>query len=154
MSKKETKLTEKQLAFIDYYLETLNGREAYKRAYGTKNNNTADVNASKLLSNTKVKKIVDERLAEIASKRIAKVEEVQQFLTSAMRGEIQDEITALQPNAITGAMETVIMSKQLSAKDRIKCAELLGKANRLFTDKLEVDANVAVIFEGEDELEE
>lgn len=154
MSKKETKLTEKQLAFIDYYLETLNGREAYKRAYGTKNNNTADVNASKLLSNTKVKTIVDERLAEIASKRIAKVEEVQQFLTSAMRGEIQEEITALQPNAITGAMETVIMSKQLSAKDRIKCAELLGKANRLFTDKLEVDANVAVIFEGEDELEE
>ena len=154
MSKKETKLTEKQLAFIDYYLETLNGREAYKRAYNTKNNNTADVNASKLLSNAKVKTIVDERLAEIASKRIAKVEEVQQFLTSAMRGEIQEEITALQPNAITGAMETVIMSKQLSAKDRIKCAELLGKANRLFTDKLEVDANVAVIFEGEDELEE
>ena len=94
MSKKETKLTEKQLAFIDYYLETLNGREAYKRAYNTKNNNTADVNASKLLSNTKVKTIVDERLAEIASKRIAKVEEVQQFLTSAMRGEIQEEITA------------------------------------------------------------
>ena len=146
MSKKETKLTEKQLAFIDYYLETLNGREAYKRAYGTKNNNTADVNASKLLSNTKVKKIVDERLAEIASKRIAKVEEVQQFLTSAMRGEIQEEITALQPNAITGAMETVIMSKQLSAKDRIKCAELLGKANRLFIDKVETDITERVVI--------
>ena len=146
MSKKETKLTEKQLAFIDYYLETLNGREAYKRAYGTKNNNTADVNASKLLSNTKVKKIVDERLAEIASKRIAKVEEVQQFLTSAMRGEIQEEITALQPNAITGAMETVIMSKQLSAKDRIKCAELLGKANRLFVDKVETDITERVVI--------
>ena len=146
MSKKETKLTEKQLAFIDYYLETLNGREAYKRAYGTKNNNTADVNASKLLSNTKVKTIVDERLAEIASKRIAKVEEVQQFLTSAMRGEIQEEITALQPNAITGAMETVIMSKQLSAKDRIKCAELLGKANRLFIDKVETDITERVVI--------
>ena len=146
MSKKETKLTEKQLAFIDYYLETLNGREAYKRAYGTKNNNTADVNASKLLSNAKVKKIVDERLAEIASKRIAKVEEVQQFLTSAMRGEIQEEITALQPNAITGAMETVIMSKQLSAKDRIKCAELLGKANRLFVDKVETDITERVVI--------
>ena len=146
MSKKETKLTEKQLAFIDFYLETLNGREAYKRAYGTKNNNTADVNASKLLSNTKVKKIVDERLAEIASKRIAKVEEVQQFLTSAMRGEIQEEITALQPNAITGAMETVIMSKQLSAKDRIKCAELLGKANRLFIDKVETDITERVVI--------
>ena len=154
MSNKDTKLTEKQLAFIDYYLETLNAREAYKRAYGTKNNNTADSNASKLLSNTKVKKIIDERLAEIASKRIAKVEEVQQFLTSCMRGEVQEEVLAIKQSELSGAMENVIMTKQLSAKDRIKCAELLGKANRLFTDKLEVDANVAVIFEGEDDLEE
>lgn len=151
---KETKLTEKQLAFIDYYLETLNAREAYKRAYGTKNNNTADSNASKLLSNTKVKTIVDERLAEIASKRIAKVAEVQEFLTACMRGEVDEEITGMKQNDITGGMETFILTKQLSAKDRIKCAELLGKANRLFTDKLDVDANVAVIFEGEDELEE
>ena len=151
---KETKLTEKQLAFIDYYLETLNAREAYKRAYGTKNNNTADSNASKLLSNTKAKTIVDERLAEIASKRIAKVAEVQEFLTACMRGEVDEEITGMKQNDITGGMETFILTKQLSAKDRIKCAELLGKANRLFTDKLDVDANVAVIFEGEDELEE
>lgn len=151
---KETKLTEKQLAFIDYYLETLNAREAYKRAYGTKNNNTADSNASKLLSNTKVKTIVDERLAEIASKRIAKVAEVQEFLTACMRGEVDEEITGMKQNDITGGMETFILTKQLSAKDRLKSAELLGKANRLFTDKLDVDANVAVIFEGEDELEE
>ena len=154
MSKRETKLTEKQLAFIDFYLETLNGREAYKRAYGTKNNNTADVNASKLLSNTKVKKVIDERLDEIKSARIAKAEEVLEFLSSCMRGEISEEVIAMQQNMLSGAMENVIMAKQLSAKDRIKSAELLGKANRLFTDKLEVDANVAVIFEGEDELEE
>lgn len=151
---KETKLTEKQLAFIDYYLETLNAREAYKRAYGTKKDATADANASRLLSNDKVKKVVDERLAEIASKRIAKVAEVQEFLTACMRGEVDEEITGMKQNDITGGMETFILTKQLSAKDRIKCAELLGKANRLFTDKLEVDANVAVIFEGEDELEE
>ena len=69
MSKKETKLTEKQLAFIDYYLETLNGREAYKRAYGTKKDSTADTNSSRMLSNAKVKQVIDERLAEIKSKR-------------------------------------------------------------------------------------
>ena len=154
MSKKETKLTEKQLAFIDYYLETLNSREAYKRAYGTKNNNTADSNSSKLLSNTKVKQVIDERLAEIKSKRIAKVEEVQEFLTSCMRGEVNEEVIAMQQNMISGAMENVVMTKQLSGKDRIKCAELLGKANRLFTDKVEIDGNVAVVFEGENDFEE
>ena len=143
---KETKLTEKQLAFIDYYLETLNAREAYKRAYGTKNNNTADSNASKLLSNTKVKTIVDERLAEIASKRIAKVAEVQEFLTACMRGEVDEEITGMKQNDITGGMETFILTKQLSAKDRIKCAELLGKANRLFVDKVEAEMTERVVI--------
>ena len=146
MSKRETKLTEKQLAFIDFYLETLNGREAYKRAYGTKNNNTADVNASKLLSNTKVKTILDERLAEIKSKRIAKVEEVQEFLTSCMRGEVQEEVLAMKQSELSGAMENVIIAKQLSAKDRIKCAELLGKANRLFVDKVEAEMTERVVI--------
>jgi len=146
MSKKETKLTEKQLAFIDYYLETLNSREAYKRAYGTKNNNTADSNSSKLLSNTKVKTVIDERLAEIKSKRIAKVEEVQEFLTSCMRGEVNEEVIAMQQNMVSGAMENVVMTKQLSGKDRIKCAELLGKANRLFIDKVETEVTERVII--------
>ncbi len=147
MSKnKETKLTEKQLMFIDYYLETLNGREAYKRAYGTKNNNTADSNSSKLLSNTKVKTIIDERLEEIKSKRIAKVSEVQEFLTACMRGEVNEEVIAMQQNMVSGAMENVIMTKQLSGKDRIKCAELLGKANRLFVDKVETEVTERVVI--------
>lgn len=154
MSKKETKLTEKQLMFIDYYLETLNGREAYKRAYNVKKDSTADANASRMLSNAKVKTVIDERLAEISSKRIAKIEEIQTFLTSCMRGEVNEEVIAMQQNMISGAMENVIMTKQLSAKDRIKCAELLGKANRLFTDKVEIDGNVAVVFEGENDFEE
>ena len=146
MSKKETKLTEKQLAFIDYYLETLNGREAYKRAYGTKKDSTADANSSRMLSNAKVKQVIDERLAEIKSKRIAKVEEVQEFLTSCMRGEVNEEVIAMQQNMISGAMENVVMTKQLSGKDRIKCAELLGKANRLFIDKVEAEVNERVII--------
>ena len=146
MSKKETKLTEKQLAFIDYYLETLNGREAYKRAYGTKKDSTADANSSRMLSNAKVKQVIDERLAEIKSKRIAKVEEVQEFLTSCMRGEVNEEVIAMQQNMISGAMENVVMTKQLSGKDRIKCAELLGKANRLFVDKVEAEVNERVII--------
>ena len=146
MSKKETKLTEKQLAFIDYYLETLNGREAYKRAYGTKKDSTADTNSSRMLSNAKVKQVIDERLAEIKSKRIAKVEEVQEFLTSCMRGEVNEEVIAMQQNMISGAMENVVMTKQLSGKDRIKCAELLGKANRLFIDKVEAEVNERVII--------
>ena len=42
----------------------------------------------------------------------------------------------------------------MSAKDRNKAAELLGKRYRLFTDRIEADVNQTVIFEGEDEIED
>ena len=46
------------------------------------------------------------------------------------------------------------VKKELSAKDKIKAAELLGKRYRLFTDKVEADVNQVVVFTGEDDLED
>ena len=37
-----------------------------------------------------------------------------------------------------------VITKQLSAKDRIKAAELLGKRYALFTEKVDVEGNVGV----------
>ena len=48
----------------------------------------------------------------------------------------------------------VIIKKQISIKDRIKAAELLGKRYRMWTDKVEANVSQLVIFEGENELED
>lgn len=124
----DKKMTEKQKAFCDYYLETGNATEAYKRAYPScKKDGTARTNSSKLLTNANISQYVDKRLKEIESERIAKPEEVLQYLTSVLRGEEKDQF-----------------GLDATLQDRTKAAELLGKRYRLFVDKVETDVNATV----------
>lgn len=59
------KLTAKQQRFCDEYLIDLNGTRAYKVAYpSVKKNETARVNASRLLTNANVKTYIQERQKE------------------------------------------------------------------------------------------
>ena len=111
-------MTEKQKAFCDYYIETLNATEAAKRAgYSEK---TATCMGSENLRKPYIKEFIELRLAEMEEKRVASADEVLQYLTRVMRGEEKDQFD-LDP----------------SLQDRTKAAELLGKRYRLFIDKQE-----------------
>ncbi|GAA0085284.1 terminase small subunit [Clostridium sp. CTA-7] len=128
-------LTPKQKAFTDYYIELGNGTEAYiKAGYNKKG---ARANSARLIANDSIKQYIEERLAKIEDARIAKGEEVLQYLTKVMRGEEKDQF-----------------GLDASLQDRTKAAELLGKRYRLFVDKVEADVNQTVVFTGEDELED
>lgn len=145
-----TKLTEKQKRFADYYIETGNATQAaVKAGYSKKYANT---NANKLLQNTTIKNYIDEKLEEMSSKRIASANEVMELLTSAARGELEEEVVVVE-NA-DGFSEARTIKKKIGARDRIKAAELLGKRYRLWTDKVEVKGMVPVVIVGEDELED
>lgn len=144
------KLNVKQKAFADYYIETGNAyQSAIKAGYSE---NYAKGNVIKLLENESVKKYIQEKMKEIESERIAKAEEVLAFLSASLRGEVLEEVVSTE--SVDGMIKPVILKKQLSAKDRIKAAELLGKRYRMWTDKIEADVNQQVIFEGEDMLED
>jgi phage terminase small subunit len=148
------KLTLKQRAFANYYIELGNATEAYKKAYpNITKQRTAESAGNRLLSNVEVKKYIDEKMKEIESSRIAKAEEVLEYLTKVLRDEEVEQVVILK-NIGDFLTEPEIVEKKLSAKDRIKAAELLGKRYRLFTDKVEADINQVVIFGGEDELED
>ena len=124
----DRELTPKQKAFCDYYIETGNASESYKRAYPTCiKDGTARTNASKLLTRANVSKYINERMKKIEDKRIAKADEVLQYLTKVMRGEEKDQF-----------------GLDASLQDRNKAAEMLGKRYRLFTDKVEVEATVPI----------
>ena len=114
------KLSEKQKAFADYYIELGNATEAYKKA-GYKDFKSANVQASKTLNKPNVKAYIDSRLKEIESERIAKPKEIMEYLTKVMRGEEKDQF-----------------GLDASLQDRTKAAELLGKRYRIF-DKNNVD---------------
>lgn len=84
------KLTPKQKAFADEYLICGNATEAYRKA-GYKNYKSAGVEASKTLNNPKISAYIAERQKQIEDSRIATIDEVMQYLTSVMRGEIKDQ---------------------------------------------------------------
>lgn len=146
-----TKLTEKQKRFADYYIETGNGTEAAKKA-GYKGKNLNRI-AAENLSKLDIKNYIDEKLEEMSSKRIASANEVMELLTSAARGELEEEVVVVEGEGDGCSMARTI-KKQIGAKDRIKAAELLGKRYRLWTDKVEVKGMVPVMIVGEDELED
>ena len=133
------KLTEKQKRFADYYIELGNATQAaIKAGYSSKYANT---NASKLLQNTTIKSYIDERLSQLASERIVSAEEVLEFLSSVMRNEQKEEVLKG-----VGMGEQAKTHIEVSAKDRVKAAELLGKRYALFTDKTEMTVTEVPVF--------
>ncbi|XZN58257.1 terminase small subunit [Clostridium perfringens] len=135
------KLTPKQKAFAEYYIETGNATESARKA-GYKGKNLNRI-ASENLSKLDIKSYIDEKMKELESKRIAKAEEVLEYLTRVLRGEETEQVVVTE-NIGDFMSEARVIDKELSAKDKIKAAELLGKRYRLFVDKVEKDSNVNV----------
>lgn len=82
-------LTPKQQAFADYYIECGNATEAAKRAgYSEK---TAQQIGSENLLKPLISAYIAERMAEEAKKRVADANEVIEFYTAVMRGEVKDQ---------------------------------------------------------------
>ncbi|MBT0946210.1 terminase small subunit [Streptococcus lutetiensis] len=139
------KLTIKQQRFADEYIISANATQAaIKAGYSKKYANT---NASKLLQNTTIKSYIDERLAELQSQKVADQQEVLEYLTSVMRGE-ETEQTVIG----VGDLGQELTDIEVSAKDRIKAAELLGKRYRMWTDKVEAEVQGTVVFANEDDI--
>lgn len=145
------KLTPKQKAFADYYIETGNATEAARKS-GYKGKNLNRI-ASENLTKLDIKNYIDGKMKELEDQRIAKADEVLKYLTRVIRGEETEQVVVTE-NIGDFMSEARVINKELSAKDKIKAAELLGKRYRLFTDKIEANVTETVIFEGENELED
>lgn len=118
------KLTEKQRRFVDYYVETGNASEAARRAgYAEK---AAYRTGSENLRKPQVKAAIDARLKEFEDKRIAKADEVMQFLTSTLRGEVKEERVVVEGTG-EGRSDARIIKVQVSARDRLDAAKSLLK---------------------------
>jgi phage terminase small subunit len=128
------KLTEKQKRFADYYIETGNITEAARKA-GYKQ---PHVQGSQTLEKLSVKTYIDSRLKEMSDKRIMNGEEVMQLLTAIARNEEQEEVV------VFGDSGPQVVNKTMSAKDRLKALELIGKRYTLWTDKTQLEGTIGV----------
>lgn len=133
-----SKLTLKQKRFADEYIITGNATESAVKAGYSKT--TARSIGQENLTKPDIKNYIDERLKILDSEKIADQKEVLQYLSAVMRGEHKEK-TLIS----IGELGQEIVDIDVGAKDRLKAAELLGRRYRLFTDKVEVDANIETV---------
>ena len=121
---------------------TGNAAESARRAgYSEKN---ADVTGAKLLVNPSVKSEIEKRLAEIKTRRTAELQEVLEFLTLVMRGEIEEEVAMSVGNGKTARVEKVKVKPKI--KDRLRAAEHLLKLG--LDSKTQTDKVTTIIIRG------
>lgn len=148
-------MTEKQKRFCDEYLTDLNATQAAVRAGYSKK--TAYSIGEENLRKPEIKEYIEKRMAEKESQLIANQDEVMRYLTAVMRREkmesvvvtLNTEKTSYVPDE-NGTMRKQTVKQEIpqiieipaQLRDANKAAELLGKAYGIYTDKVDVDADM------------
>lgn len=128
----------KQKRFCDEYLIDCNATQAAIRAgYSPK---TAKQIGQENLTKPDLKKYIDEQLERIHSEKTADAQEVLEYLTAVMRGEHTEQVLKL----IGEGVQTVT-DIDVSARERLKAAELIGKRYGMFKDNVNVDLEPVVV---------
>ena len=148
-------MTEKQKRFCDEYLTDFNATQAAVRAGYSKK--TAYSIGEENLRKPEIKEYIEKRMAEKESQLIADQDEVMRYLTAVMRREkmesvvvtLNTEKTSYLPDE-NGTMRKQTVKQEIpqiieipaQLRDANKAAELLGKAYGIYTDKVDVDADM------------
>ena len=139
--RKREELNTRQSLFVDYYIQTGNATESAKKAGYSER--SAMALGCELLRNAKIQAAITTRLKQLESERIAKDKEVLEYITAVMRGETTEEVVV---NVGTGKGFTKAekVTAQVSAKERLKAAEMLAKVKGMFITRQEVDLQGAL----------
>lgn len=138
MSRKR-KLTIKQQAFADFYIELGNAYQAAKKAGYSEN--YAKAQSHKMLENVGVNSYIEKRMEEIKTERVADQQEILETLTAVIRGEAKG--TELVGK---GKGRQEVQQEPPSVTDKIRAAELLGKRYAMWTEKQQIEVESAVQF--------
>ena len=136
------KLSERQRRFADEYIICGNIEQSAMKAGYSKN--YARARSHELLSNVGVKAYIDKRLDEIRSEKVADQQEIMEFLTSVIRGEVTEPV----PLFDSGGGQVIVDIKP-SVQTRKGAAVDLGKRYAMWTDKAEVTQRIIEVEVGE-----
>jgi len=129
-------MTEKQKRFADHYIEIGDAKEAAIKA-GYSEDSAKQIGYENF-TKPYLRLYIDKIIAKKDNTRIASQDEVLEYLTSVMRGEIEEEQIVVESKGDYITEARAIM-KQVGAKDRNKAAELLGKRYKIFTDNIDLN---------------
>lgn len=128
----------KQRKFADEYLIDCNATQAAIRA--GYNEKTAYSQGQRMLKNVEVKAYIDEQLERLHNEKTADAQEVLEYLTAVMRGQHREQTLQLVGDGVQ-----TITDIDVSARERLKAAELIGKRYGMFRDNVNVDLEPVVI---------
>ena len=137
----EHNLTNKQFLFSEHYIQTSNATLSARLAgYSGKDDNSFAAIGSRLLRNVKVRAHLADRYREFAMTS----DEVLMHLASIARaslGDFCDENGTIDWAKVYKdgyAVKSAAKGSKLEFESKLRALELIGKAQALFTDKLEV----------------
>ena len=114
---------------------------------------TAYSQGQRLLKHVEIKNKLQGIREKIQDENIATIKDIEEFLSLSMNGEMEEEVVSVVGEG-GGYSKVVKSKKQISLRDRIKAAELLGKRYGMWTDRLEIEGGVNIVISGEDDLED
>lgn len=130
----------RQKKFCDEYLIDCNAtRAAIRAGYSPK---TAYSIGEENLKKPELKAYIDEQLELLHSKRTADAQEVLEYLTSVMRGEHTEQTLQLVGDGVQ-----TITDIDVSAKERLKAAELIGKRYGMFKDNINLGESKVILVD-------
>lgn len=132
-------MTEKQKRFCLEYIKDPNATQAAIRAgYNPK---SAKSIGSENLTKPDIQKYIQEAFEKLEKEKIADANEVIKYLTSVLRGESDSEEIVVEGIG-EGYSKARLITKKPGERDKLKAAELLGKSYGIFTDKVDLDADM------------
>lgn len=136
------KLTPKQQRFADEYIKSGNAADAARKAGYSKQ--TARTVGQQNLTKLDIKKYIDERMAEIASKRIMDATEAVELLTSIARGETKETVYIGTADGVYEKHKEADLKTRISAtKEILKRYPDNNKLVEQQIRKLKADADIA-----------
>jgi len=132
----ENNLTERG-AVYERKTEKILTQAAIRAGYSPK---TAYSIGEENLKKPELKTYIDEQLEQIHNEKTADAQEVIEYLTAVMRGQHTEQTLQL-----IGEGVQKIANIDVSAKERLKAAELIGKRYGMFKDNVNVDLEPVVI---------
>ena len=124
------KLNPRQEKFCIEYLKTGNATAAYQAAgFKSKSYQASQANSARLLADEKIQARLRELSAKIETENIADISEIQLGLTKIFRGQATTPLMT---------KDGEVIQVPVSAKDRLKAAEILCKTHGAFLNKQEL----------------
>lgn len=147
-----SKLTLKQRRFADEYIISGNATEAaIKAGYSEK---TARSQGQRLLTNVDISEFLKNRMEELQDEKILTQKQILVMLSEIASGQAMEttvvttKVAELLEDPKTGKSVKVyneipqLVEYPTKNSDRNKALELLGKRHRMWTDKVDIEANV------------